>query len=209
MSVVKNAVPGMAFDVDQPLTGAQYAEFKSNGYEAVIRYIPRKASLVAGNLTAPEIAAILGAGLSLGVVQHVASPGWEPSAELGEIYGQYAAEYCGQIGLPKGITVWLDLEEVAPNEDVDGYCRAWFKAVEVAGYLGGLYVGYNCGLSDQQLYDLPTKSYWKAYNCDQSIPTRGWQITQHTQKTLNGIAYDPNTVAADNLGDLPIWLGPS
>lgn len=213
MSVVKEGTPGNAFDVNQPLSGAQAAEFKAAGYDTCIRYIPRNASLVAGNLTAPEIAAILGAGLNLGVVQHVAQPGWEPSAELGEAYGQYAAQYCGQIGLPKGISVWLDLEEVASTattQDVIDYCEAWYGEVLKAGFIPGLYVGWNVKLSAQELYtQLSFKSYWRAYNTDIIVVIRGYSIIQHPQKKLNGITYDPNTIQKDNLGGLPVWLSPS
>lgn len=203
----------MAFDVNTPLTGAQYAEFKAQGYGAVIRYIPRKASLIAGNLTAAEVAAILGAGLSLSVVQHVAPPTWEPSAKLGELYGQYAGQYCAEIvGLPKGMNVWVDLEEVCSGctpQDVIDYAKAWYNAVDLTGYVPGIYVGWNIKLSDQQLYALPYKHYWRSYNSDQNIPVRGFQIRQHTQKTLNGITFDPNEVEADNLEGLPFFLFPS
>jgi hypothetical protein len=207
--IVKAGLPGLAFDVDVPLTGAHAADFKAAGYDTCIRYIPRTSALVKGNLTTPEISAILGAGLSLGVVQHTPLPGYQPTAALGALYGQYAGQYSADIGLPAGINVWLDLEEVsatATPDDVINYCREWFTEVQLHGYVPGIYVGWNVKISEAQLYSLPVRHYWRAYNCNQSIPTRGYQIVQHTQKTLNDIAFDPNTIQPDNLGDLPIFL---
>ena len=201
----------MAFDVNQPLTGAQAAEFKAAGFGAVIRYIPRTSALTKGNLTAPEIAAIIGAGLSLSVVQHVSPDNWQPNEELGANYGGYASAYCNHIGLPEGVNVWLDLEMVNPAsqpQDIIDYCTEWYDWVHGGGYEPGLYVGWQTGLSPAQLYDLPFKSYWKGYNADVPIPKRGYQIIQSTQKTLNGITYDPNVVKKDLLGDSPIFLCP-
>lgn len=212
MSIVKPAQTGNAFDVNIPLSTSEAVAFKNAGYSTCIRYLPRTPSLMKGNLTGVEIEAILASGLSISAVQHVAMPGWVPNATIGEGYGSYAAEYAEQIRLPKGMTLWLDLEEVAStasDNDVISYCNSWFSAVEKVGYLSGLYVGWNIKLTSPQLYDLATKSYWKAYNADIDVSTRGYQILQHTQKTLNGITFDPNIIVADKLGDLPFVLSPS
>lgn len=40
-----------------------------------------------------EALAILGAGLALMPVQHVALPGWQPNTNLGTLYGNFAATY--------------------------------------------------------------------------------------------------------------------
>lgn len=213
MSTVKPAVAGsLGFDVNQPLTPGQAAAFVQAGYVFAVRYLPRTPALAPGNLTVHEIEILIAAGLSVGAVQHVGLPGWNPTAELGTQYGEYAAEYAKQIGLPPGMNLWLDLEEVSETstvEDVSAYCHAWYSEVAGHGYHPGLYVGWAIKLNPQQLYDLPFKAYWKAYNADIPVANRGYQITQRTQKTLDGVTYDPNTVASDNLGDLPIFLSPS
>lgn len=210
--IVKKAVPCNAFDVNQTISATEAIAFKNAGYECCIRYLPRTSALTEGNLTGVEIEAILAGDLNLMAVQHVAEPGWIPTGELGAEYGEYAAKYANQIGLPRGINMWLDLEEVhasSTSQDIIDYCHAWFNSIEEEGWIPGIYIGWQVGLSDRQLYDLPFQHYWKSYNCDQSIPTRSWQIVQHTQNSLNGIAFDPNTIQKDNLGDLPIWLSPS
>lgn len=207
--VVKAAYSGNYFDVDQPLNAAQAVAFVKAGMLGVIRYIPLTSSQIGGDLSLGETGIILNSGLSLSAVQHVDSPPWSPTAALGNKHGLYAGQYASEIGLPPGMHLWCDLEEVAAGttaEAVIDYVTSWAAAVTAAGYLPGLYVGWNVALSDQQLYDLPVKSYWSSYNCDQSIPTRGWQIRQHTQKILNGIIYDPNTIQKDNLSDLPMFL---
>lgn len=206
---IKTIGPCQAFDVNQPISGAQAAEFKAAGFDACIRYIPRLPSLAKNNLTAPEMAAILGAGLSLSVVQHVSPDNWLPTAALGESYGQFAATYSEQIGYPKGAMIWLDLEMVSPQakvQDIEDYCHLWFGHVGSFGYVPGLYVGWQTGLTPDRLYSLPYVHYWKGYNADIPIPTRGYQIVQSTQKTLNGITYDPNVIEKDLLGDLPVFV---
>lgn len=211
--IVKTATPGMSgFDVDQPLNTKTACQFEAAGYEFVIRYLPRTSALVAGNLTRLEIAAILGSGLALGAVQHVPPSGWLPSGSLGKQYGAYAAEYATEIGLPKGMNIWLDLEGVEGGSaaiDVVDYCKSWYDPVLAAGYVPGIYVGWNVILTPQQLYsELPFKHYWRAYN-GPAVATRGFQLVQGTHKSLNAIDYDPNTVQTDELGDLPIFLFPS
>lgn len=212
--IVKNADPGLlGFDVNQPVSPIIAAAMKTAGYSFCIRYIPRTPALASGNLTAPEIQNILGAGLSLMAVQHCPLPGWHSSADLGKSYGEYAASYAQSIGLPAGMNIWLDLEEVAagtPVSDTINYCNQWWQSLTDAGYSPGLYVGYNPGINSDQLYkSLKFKKYWKAYNYDNGVSVRGFCMLQQTQKTLNGITFDPNKTQKDNLGDSVIWLSPS
>lgn len=208
---VKIASPGLGFDVNQPLSAEQAIAFKGAGYLFVVRYLPRTPALIKGNLSDTEITAIQSAGLCLMAVQHVPNPGWNPSAGLGTQYGEYTAVYAAAIGLLKGMNLWLDLEEVATGttvQDVIDYCTAWFNAVSDAGYVPGLYCGWNIVLTAQQLYNLPFKHYWKAYNYDNGVATRGFQLIQKPQQVLEGVAFDPDILRADNLGMLPLWLSP-
>lgn len=206
---VKKATAGMrGFDIDRPLTVEECKSFTANSYSFVVRYIPRQSTL-SNNLTAEEIKDIHAAGLALSAVQHVMSPPWYPNAALGANYGRNAAEYAAQIGLLPGMHLWLDLEGVAPGSvsgDIIAYCHAWAAAVSLKGYLHGLYCGWKIGLNARQLYDLPFDAYWKAYNYDDGVATRGYQMIQSTQETLEGITFDPDLIQADKLGDLPTLL---
>lgn len=208
---VRPALAGLSgFDVNKPLVVSDAINFKNAGYAFCIRYVPRTANLAAGNLTNAEALAILNAGLALMPVQHVALPGWHPNTNLGTIYGSYAATYASQVvQLPKGLNLWCDLEGVATGtdaRDVIDYCQAWYYAVHMAGYIPGVYVGYDCGLSADQLYhNLSFQHYWRAYNGPQ-VAVRGFQLLQQTEKTLNGITFDPDLTQNDNMGDAALWL---
>jgi len=198
------------FDVNQVLTAAQALSLKNAGYDFCIRYIPRTATLISGNLTNAEAINILNAGLALMAVQHVALPGWAPTASLGTAYGSYAATYAMQaVGLPAGMNIWCDLEEVAPASapaDVIAYCQAWYQAVYAAGYVPGIYVGYGVVLNEQQLYsNLSFQHYWRAYN-GPLVATRGYQLIQKTEVTVHGITIDPDVTQNDNLGGAVLWL---
>jgi hypothetical protein len=208
---VQPAPAGLSgFDVNQVLTAAQALGFKNAGYTFCIRYVPRTAVLAAGNLTNSEALAILNAGLALMPVQHVALPGWQPNTNLGTAYGNFAANYAAQVvNLPSGVNVWCDLEEVAGSAttaDVIGYCQAWYTAVHTAGYVPGLYVGWNPGLTPDQLYNNTSfQHYWQAYN-GTGVSGRGFQLLQKTQKKLGTIDYDPDVTQVDNEGDSALWL---
>jgi hypothetical protein len=210
---IQQAAAGLTgFDVNQVLSAANAQALKNAGYDFCVRYVPRTSSpsLAPGNLTNAEAVNILNAGLALMAVQHVANPGWVPTAALGTSYGSYAATYASEIvGLPPGINIWLDLEEVATDSsatDIIAYCQAWYAAVESAGYVPGIYVGYGVILSSSQLYnDLSFQHYWRAYNGPQ-VATRGYQVIQKTQVTVDGIEIDPDVTQDDNLGGAAIWL---
>ena len=211
---VQQAPAGLAgFDVNQPLTASNALDFKNAGYAFCIRYIPRTAALLKNNLTNTEAVDILHAGLALMPVQHVSPENWIPNTNLGTAYGNFAARYAAQVvGLPKGVNIWCDLEGVAPGvspNDVIAYCQAWYYAVHTAGYTPGLYVGFGTLLSPEQLYnDISFQHYWRAYN-GPAVATRGYQLIQKTQKTLNNITFDPNSTHNDDMGDSALWLSPA
>lgn len=210
---VKKATAGTrGFDIDRPLSEDEYKTFAANGYCFAVRYLPRSPGPFSGDLTTKEIEAAHGAKIAISAVQHVAPDNWYPHGLLGTQYGRCAAQYASEIGLPPGMHLWLDLEGVAAGSvsgDVVAYCHGWAAAVSLKGYLHGLYVGWHSGLNDRQLYDLPFDAYWRGYNADQSVPTRGYQMIQSVEETLEGIAFDPDLIQVDKLGDLPTLLFPS
>jgi hypothetical protein len=168
------------------------------------------------DLTADEAETILAAGLALMPVQHVLNPGWSPTQSLGAQYGANAAKFAQQIGFPPGVNVWCDLECVADKtdaSDVIAYCNAWYAGVADAGYVPGLYVGYQPGLTGQQLYsDLKFQHYWAAYNVDgvSNPKPRGWQMIQSEGSgTIAGItteSYDADVTQTDGKGGAVLWL---
>jgi Domain of unknown function (DUF1906) len=212
MPTVKAGTAGMqGADINTVLSDSQCGALKAAGLDFVLRYAPRQLDTFRYNLTNPEMLRVLNAGLALMVVQHVSPDNWEPTAELGKAYGEYFAQYCQKtVRLPTGISGWLDLEMVKPGTpiaDIIEYCIEWYNAVSAAGYIPGLYVGYQAGLTPDELYSkLPFKAYWKAYNYDDGVSTRGFTMIQHTQKEIAGIMVDPDTIQTDILGGLPFLL---
>jgi hypothetical protein len=208
--VVKSAIAGKYFDVDSELSGAEAAAFVAAGFAGCIRYFPLNSLDVPGCLTSLELQILLSAGLSVAAVQHVDSFPWTPTAALGTSHGNYAAAYAKAIGYPSGAAIYCDMESPATTataEDCIAYLNAWVSEVQAAGYVPSLYIGWGVPMTPKQIYDLPViESYWAAYNYTDGVATRGVQIQQHTAKVLNGINYDPNTVAPDLLGDLPIFV---
>lgn len=207
------------FDCNVVLSTATARAFRARGYKFAVRYVPRVKRHVY-DLTKGEVSAILRAGLSLMVVQHVALPGWQPDGTLGERYGQTAALEADDIGYSLGATLWCDLEEVAKSatrREVIEYCNCWFDEVENAGYLPGLYVGYGAGLGAQDLYHaLKFTRYWSAYNlnADQYPAVRGVCMRQHAAGASDrvpgvGFEIDVNLIGKDRLGGMPkVMLAP-
>ncbi|MEM5314540.1 DUF1906 domain-containing protein [Paraburkholderia sp. JHI869] len=185
---------------------------KAAGFGACIRYLSRSDTQGALDLSSSEANAVLGAGLALGVVQHVSAAGWSPSGALGVSYGTNAADNAQSVGVPQGVTVWLDLEGVsnaADASDVIAYCNAWFAAVRSAGYQPGIYVGANCGLTGDQLFwNLQTQHYWQSGSTVPTLPQRGYQMTQRitaAPDVLCGLNIDRNMTLTDSLGGQATW----
>src|SRR5258705_10042608 len=103
------------FDVNKPVDAASAKLAIAMKYQFAVRYI-RRDPVNPKDITAGELAGLLEAGLGVMLVQHVASENvWRPTAQLGVRYGATAAEECQKVGLPLGVTVWLDLEGVIPG----------------------------------------------------------------------------------------------
>jgi hypothetical protein len=138
-------------------------------------------------------------------VQHVAAEGWSPSQALGQEYGGNAAANAQSVGLPAGVNVWLDLEGVAASAapaDIAAYCNAWYDVVSGAGYVPGVYVGANAGLSgDDLFFKLKMSHYWKSGSNVPDISHRGYQLIQTIFTD-----FDRNVAKTDMLGGHALWL---
>lgn len=205
------------FDCNTVLTASSAAQFVDAGFDFAVRYVPR--NFVAtpeesqGNLTAPEAEAILGAGLALMVVQHVASAGWTPSQSLGESYGSYAAQNAQAIDIPPGLILWVDLEGVAsgtPASTTTAYCQAWADEVRGAGYVPGVYIGANTGLTANEIEALPFDYYWQSGSSVPALSQTGYCMVQSISSSyvLGGVEYDLDVVQTDLDGKTPVWLAP-
>lgn len=211
-AVVQPAPPFVVsgFDTDTVVTAEVAKQFAAQGYKFCLRYLSLGGGQRAGDLSTAEAEGILAAGLALMAVQHVPDAGWSPLEVFGRTAGGNAAANARQVGLPPGVSIWCDLEGVdsgAAASDVIEYCNAWCFAVAGAGYVPGLYVGPNCGLDGQQLYDLAFSHYWKSASHVPSLPARGYQMLQSLMRPpVNGIFVDEDVCSPDTEGGCPQWL---
>lgn len=194
----------------------------ARGHRFAVRYI-RRQPRHDFDLNLAEVQALHDAGLAVMPVQHVESEAaWTPSAVKGSANGNVAVEECIRLGIPRGVTVWCDLEGVTPGtpaQDVIAYCQQWFRAVRTPGWIPGLYLGWHCGLTPDELYHgLSFQKFWSAWNLDvdQYPSVRGVQMRQRAlpnserpagYQGVDGI--DADTVTRDKLGGLPTAWAPS
>jgi len=177
-------IGALGFDTAVPLTTMTARGYAAQGFQFCIRYVSRTDASRADNsahgradISEAEGKAILGAGMALMVVQHVAAHGWVPTVQLGHDYGVKAAAFTRIAGVPAGVNVWLDLEDIPKGTaaaDITGYANAWFAQVKAAGYVPGVYVGFNVWLTpDQLFFDLLTEHYWRASGNIVDVSHRG------------------------------------
>jgi hypothetical protein len=188
------------------------AAFVSDGYGFCIRYLSRAEAQGASDLTSSEALNILSAGLALSPVRHPRLSGWIPSRQLGSLDGSRAAQHAREIGFPHGPNIWCDLEGVLPStpaQIVIDYCNAWFDAVLVAGYIPGVYVGFDAILDSGSLHErLKFSHYWKSLSQVPDIAVRGYQMVQKDEHVAHGLSVDNNVTQIDKLGGALLWLAP-
>ena len=202
-------VGSVGFDSDIVITALAAQQFVSKGFRYCLRYVSRGAA-AAKDLSTAEAERILNAGLALMSVQHVRRSGWTPSPDLGKQDGQHAASNAADIGFPAGVNVWCDLEGVATGtaaQTVTDYCNAWFDAVEAGGFLPGLYVGFQCVLNEQQLFQLKFQHYWRSQSNVPNVSKRGYQMIQLFPETpISGLKVDIDVTQNDYKGGKVQWL---
>lgn len=120
------------------------------------------------------------------------------------------------LGIPPGVTVWLDLEgRKAWDTEASkliGLIESWAAPIAAAGYVAGLYCGVPQPLTSRQLYKLSgITRYWKGQGRQVDRPTGaiaepdcGFCMTQmYPSVTWAGVLVDANMVGQDYRGRLP------
>jgi Domain of unknown function (DUF1906) len=203
----------LLIDTDEVLTAASIAAIKAASPKIVgaIRYVSLVHPGVAGDITAAEAAAIVGAGWGLMLVQHCPFS-FLPSTALGEAYGTAAANNALAVGYPKRASLWLDLENFADSgSDLIAYANEWSGIVSALGFLDGVYPAFGQGgvpplTSDELYWNLTTARYWQPASADAPVPSvRGPCMRQQLPTTIAGVSVDLNVVQVDALGCLPVW----
>lgn len=205
------------FDTAERVTPAAAVACRRAGYRFCLRYV-RRDKPHATALSASEARSLLSVGIGLMLVQYVESDtSWNPTGAKGTKNGSVAAAEAEVLGVPWGVTVWCDLEGVAPgtaSQRVIDYCNRWHSEVTSAGYVAGLYVGYRAGLSATQLYRaLRFTHYWSAYNlnADRFPAVRSVQMRQSVRGRADSVPganvdFQVDRIRADKLGGRPTIL---
>ncbi|HWO25565.1 MAG TPA: hypothetical protein VNO30_42790 [Kofleriaceae bacterium] len=123
--------------------------------------------------------------------------------------------------LPKGCTVWLDLEGEKSYRfdpiELQGLINTWAKTISAAEYIPGLYVGAPQPLTGPELARLAVVRYWKAPSLvldrngkDWSEPSGiGWCMYQMWPSLCfrdTDICVDVNIIGEDRRGRVPSWV---
>ena len=124
------------FDTDETVTPAAARAFHARGYRFCVRYV-RRDKPHASSLSTNEARSLVAAGIGLMLVQYVESEtSWNPTSAKGTRNGGIAAAEAEKLGVPWGVTLWCDLEGVAPgtqSKRVIDYCNSWHAEVSGAG----------------------------------------------------------------------------
>lgn len=196
----------LAFDTSSEFTAAQADELWKYNYRAALLYVPLP-GLVSGpgDVYADKLEMLLGKGFQVGIVQHVRNPNWQPKAHNGGLDAMVACGAARTAGYAQGNHIFLDLEGISGTTDeAKFFAETWAANVIRLGYLAGVYCGYQDPLGAQDLYLLHgVTSYWSDAG-HRNVMTRGLSIHQGATKTVAGLEIDPDTIAPDCLGDMPV-----
>jgi hypothetical protein len=209
------ATPGIWLDCNTVLTAGVCAQLVQAGHPGVMRYVSFAGLPRVGCISSLEAQVITDAGLQLLLVMHVRGTRannfhWHPSACSGTDDGNEAAACAKAAGYPLGSHVFVDIEGVSDTqEQTVAYTVAVQRAIISAGYLSGLYDGFDAQLDANAKWLLPGNSYWAAPG-GREVERRGYAIRQGPLVVITGVQFDRNVLAPDLLGDVPMVaaLGP-
>jgi peptidoglycan hydrolase-like protein with peptidoglycan-binding domain len=202
----------IGFDTGQIVNADAAKKFKAHNFQYCLRYLSLNPKQGPKDLTDTEANGILSAGLGLMAVQHVRKVSWRPTAAMGLGDGKHAVKHAIEVGLPPGVCVFIDLEDVdqtAQFSDVMDFCTKWADVVAAAGYRPGVYVGANnIPITSKQLASLPVVHYWKSGSTVPDVEGIGYQMVQKINPPERhfGIDIDRDTTHVDKDGRRVHWL---
>ncbi len=185
----------------------QAAALRADGVDGLVGYL--------GAINRVRLEYVLGAGM-----------GFMPVTFAGAYKqgGGGTVAHLKSLGLPPGVTVWLDVEGQEAWDTPPGQLMAqidtWNEAVLDAGFVPGLYVGAPQPLNGAQLFALKSKRYWlgqgRCIGRDglDAYPKCGWCMRQdwHGETVKKGLVWrrsgvlvDTNGVQCDHFNRLPTW----
>jgi hypothetical protein len=202
---------GLWLDTDMRVSGelaqklrAGCAELDGKRVEGLIRYVAFAGQTNRGDdITHRELVWLMEHGLQVMLVQHCRYPGWLPSWHLGAADGERAASIAESVLYPPEGTLYLDLEgigDVLEATLVSDYANAWAAFVERPG----CYHGFSVPLSPAELYYWlhRFRTYWTDA-ANRSVDVRGNALRQGRAVHVDGVEFDLDELAPDELGQVP------
>jgi hypothetical protein len=224
--IVRPASAGMrGVDTNTKLTAASAKALKATGeVDFVMRYLSLT-SLWVNDIDAPEVDAILSAGLGLGLVQHCRiADTFRPTGAQGLLDGKAAVAWAARAGisgtsLNDRLTLVYDCEglshETAVN-DMQAYDAQWCAPVNDGLFMPGGYFGYQLPilLTAEDLWLLHVERYWKSGSYVIEPANCGWCMVQDPQfnQKVGGVTVDwdgstkSHGIMGDKLGRFPNLL---
>lgn len=184
---------------------ARAAMLRSSGIDFVFGYL--------GTITLAFVQIVLAAGLGFMPVTYAGEYEDGPNDEIAQLKA---------LGIPTGVSVWLDLEGLkAYHSDIPtliAKINAWADGIAAAGWMPCLYVGAPQPLTSAELHALHVVRYWKGQGrCVDRFnalaePTNGWCLTQMWPSVLwpeghaAQVLVDLNIVGEDYKARLPVLV---
>jgi hypothetical protein len=179
---------------------AQAQGLRDSGYDFFVGYL--------GAMNPARLAMVLAAGMAFMPVT------------FGGEYEDGADDEVAQLkslGIPAGVSVWLDLEGMKAFKDdpirLIAKINAWADKIAAGGWMPCLYVGAPQPLTSAELHSLHVVRYWKGQGrCVDRTghlaePTNGWCMTQMWPSiTVEGVLIDANMIGQDYRTRAPAWV---
>lgn len=201
------ATPGPTFDTATKIRSRETADaLWRAGYRNVGRYLPLPNNDPSGDIDAPELDLLCGIGFGVFLIQHPRAPGWRPADHSGASDGITAVNRARMAGYPNRCHIYFDLEGIDGTvEETRVWVSSALATVRLAGYGGGVYVGFEQPLSPMDLYLLHNAN---TYGCDwgdRQVAERGFAWKQTAPDILvAGVRIDKGVILPDLKGELPI-----
>jgi hypothetical protein len=200
----------VGFDISGPPPVTALPFFTAtDGFSFGLRYVanPTPGS---GTMDSAETGQFLNADIALMVVQHPVRGTFAPDPSQAALWGSTAVAGAIKACIPKGTTLFCDLEEVtgAAPSDVTDFFNTWSATVSAAGYGPGIYVGSNCVLDADGLAALNFSIFWRAGGTVPAL-ANGYNIVQTQSPENHGDPDHPVSVDVDTIQAVPgpmMWL---
>lgn len=147
------------FDTDEVITDTIAESLRRDGFEAAGVYIHV--------VTTEQLSALLSVGMGVFFITQGLGGGVVPDAAIGIRQGAGAIAKLGELGVPRGATVFSDIEQSRIPDLQHGpdawvaYGNAHADTVANGGHIPGGYFGGGCGLTSHEMFDMRMVRYGK------------------------------------------------